>query len=413
MYSYQSALVLARTIGAQWREADLSHILVYDIFNRFSQVYLTLTNPVLTAPVFVDMNQLRQRYSSYDGLLTQLLIDIGNETLPTVDTLPDATIRYAKYSDAFYSGYKVDTTKIGIGSPENLPQIDRVDLKITRPGTDTDVSLLHKHCLVSVNGFYHRTDSEGVNTYVFDGRRSLEKCRENQVGILSFLDIGQIKQVQIQPEHIYAQDGTSDLKTRTYFWVDEDLTNKTVVLILGGYLILPEEGVFWQTSEQTFAINFHSMPLIERLFESSIYLDLSELELDINPEIPDLINVQEFLSDATLRKYMTMSQSFLAIIDTPNLFSNRLHLRECNMPGMFTSFLDPTYPLVVNYGKVAEYWKVKEDGYWAVNVRDSFLRNFVFTSRPEAQLQTASLANIPNKEFKHSRGFLLQIGAYK
>lgn len=413
MYTYQSALVLARTIGAQWREADLSHVLVYDIFNRFSKVYLTLTHPVLPDPVFVDMETLRARYSSYNGLLTQLLVDIGNETLPTVNALPDATIRYAKYSDAFYSGYKVDTTKIGVGNPNNLSQVDRVDLKITRPNTDTDVSLIHKYCLTSVNGYFHRTDTEGVNTYVIDGRRSLEKCRENQVGIFSFLDIGAIKQVQIQPEHIYAQDGNSNLKTRTYFWVDEDLTNKTVVLILGGYLILPEEGVFWQTSERTFAINFHAMPLIERLFESSLYLDLSELELDINPDVPNLINVQEFLSDATLIKYLTMSQSFLAIIDTPNLFSNKLHLRECAMPGMFTSYLDPTYPLVVNYGKVAEYWKVKEDGYWAVNVRDSFLRNFVFTSRPESQLQTASLANVPNKEFKHSRGFLLQVGAYK
>jgi hypothetical protein len=413
MYNYQSGLVLARSIGAQWREADLQDILVYDIFNRFTQVYITLTNAVLDAPVHVDMNQLRARYSSYDGTLRNWLIDIGNDALPTVETLPDATIRYAKYSDAFYSGYKVDTTKIGMGSPENLTPVDRIDLKITRPGSDTDLSLIHKYCLVSVNGFYHRTDTDNAYTYVVNGRKSLEKCRENQVGILSFLDVGKVTQIPIEEDKIYAQDDTSDLKTRAYFWVDHDFTNKSVALVLGGYLIFPEEGVFWQTGERTFAVNFNAMPLIERLFESSIYLNLESLNLDFHQNIHDLINVQEFLSDETLKKYMTMSQSFLVVIDTPYIFTNRIHLRECNMPGMFTAYQDPTYPLIVNYGKVAEYWKTKEDGFWAVNVKDSFLRNFVFTSRPEAQLQTVSSANIPTKEFLHSRGFLLQIGTYK
>lgn len=413
MYNYQSALVLGRTIGAQWHDADLSHILVYDIFNNYTQVFLTLTNPYLDAPVHVDMNQLRARYSSYDGLLTQLLIDIGSETLPTVASLPNAQVRYAKYSDAFFSGYKVDTTKIGVGNLNGYTPSELVDLKITRPGSDTDVTLIHKYCLVTVNGYIHRTDCDNQNTYVYDGRKSLARCRENQAGILSFLDIGKLKQVPIDPANIYAQDTNSDLKTRAYFWVDEDLTNKSVALVLGGYLIFPEEQVFWQTSERTFAINFNAMPLIERLFESNMYLDLSFLDLDRYNNLPDLMSVPELLSDDTLKKYMTMSQSFLVIIDAPNVFTNRTHLRDCKLPGMFTAFSDPTYPLFVNYGKMAEYWKTKEDGQWSVTVRDSFLRNFVLSSRPDAQLQVVSPAGVPTQKFYHSRGYMMQIGAYK
>lgn len=413
MYKYESALALGRTIGAQWHTVDLENILVYDIFNNYTQVFLTLSNIYLDAPVYVNMNTLRARYSSYNGMLKQLLIDLGSETLSTVESLPNATVRYAKYSDAFYSGYKVDTTKIGVGNTNAYTPSELVDLKITRPGTDTDMSLIHDYCLVTVNGYIHRTDSDGINTYVYEGRKSLARCRENQAGILSFLDIGKLKQVPIAAENIYAQDTDSDLKTRTYFWVNEDLTNKSVALVLGGYLIFPEENIFWQTSERTFAINFNAMPLIERIFESNMYLDFTFLDLDRFDNIPDLMSVPELLSDETLKKYMTMSQSFLVVIDAPYVFHSKTHIRNCNLPGMFTAFENPTYPLFVNYGKIAEYWKTHEDGQWSVTVRDSFLRNFVLSSRPDASLQVASPAGIPGQTFYHSRGYMMQIGAYK
>ena len=62
---------------------------------------------------------------------------------------------------------------------------------------------------------------------------------------------------------------------------------------------------------------------------------------------------------------------------------------------------------------MAEYWKTFEDGQWSVTVRDSFLRNFVLSSRPDAQLNVVSPAAIPTQTFHHSRGYLMQIGTYK
>lgn len=62
---------------------------------------------------------------------------------------------------------------------------------------------------------------------------------------------------------------------------------------------------------------------------------------------------------------------------------------------------------------MAEYWKTKEDGQWSVTVRDSFLRNFVLSSRPDHSLQVASPAGVPCQTFYHSRGYMMQIGAYK
>lgn len=413
MYKYVAALCLSRSIGAQWETVDLQSILVFDIFNKYRQVYLTLSSVYLDDTVYVDLEVLRNEYSSYNDTLTALLTELGTRALPTVAELPNARVRYAKYSDAFYSGYLVDTTLIGVGTPANYPADERKDLKITRPGYKTDLSLLHTHCLVSVNGFLHRTDTDGKYGYVVDGRKSLEKAKQNHLGILSFLDIGAVEKLPIAPEDIYAQDTDSDLKSHAYIRINVPVTNKTVMLVLGGYLVMQQAGVFWQTGDQTFVLNFLALPMLERYFESSRFLDLSALGLSQSSENPDEINAAEFLSDTVLKKYLTLSQSFFVVVDTPALFTEKIYLRHYNLPGMFIAHQDPVYPLFVGYGRMAEYWKVFEAGYWSVAVQDSFTMNYVFSKRPVADLQNVTPNAIPGNTFKHSDGFLLQLGTYK
>jgi len=109
---------------------------------------------------------------------------------------------------------------------------------------------------------------------------------------------------------------------------------------------------------------------------------------------------------------MTLSQSFLVLVDTPNLVTNKIELRHSQLPGMFTAYQDPVYPLLVNYGKVGEYWKTHEDGYWSVTVQDSFLRNYILSQQPIYHLPNITNNLLPSKPFWHSRGYLLEIAAY-
>lgn len=412
MYEFVTAVVRERSIGAQWKETDISNILVFDIYNAYSKVYLELSSIYIEGSIFVDFDTLRAEFSSYQGTLNQLLIALGNRTLEQVEALPSTQIKFARYSDAIQANYKINTCKVGVSIDTPLPEPDKTDLYVQRPKTNTDVSLIHKNCLVSVNGYFHMTDTDETYTYVLDGGKTMRKSRMNHMGILSFLDIGDVKKVPIKEENIFAQEENSNLKTRTYVHIDEDIENKTVLLVLGGYLIFPDRGSFWQSGDRSFAINFSSMPILERFFESKNYLDLDALGLDISQANPDMINVDEFLSDDVLKKYLTLSQSFFVIIDSPNFFTNRIFLKHSAMPGMFTAYQDPSYPLIVGYGKSAEYWKTFEDGYWSVNVQDSFFRNYVFTYKPIEQLKNITPNAVPSQTFFHSRGYLLEIGSF-
>lgn len=412
MYSFIKAVCIARSIGSQWKEVDLSNIVVHDIFTTYTKIYLELSNPFLSENVFVDMDAIRTEFSSYNNTLTQLLIDLDNRTLPTVDALPSTEVKFVKYSDAIRSEYKIKLTIAGIELPDNYPDIEKNDLEITRPKYNTNLSLIHSHTLVSVNGYIHMTDTDGSKAYVINGGKTMRKSRINHLGMLSFLDIGQLTKIKLQAENITSQNEESPLKEKIYFSVEEDLNNKSYILVLGGYLVFPSENVFYRNGEQSFTLDINNIPYLERLYESSLYIDLSELQLTEDPLSPNNINVREAYSDAVIKRYLTMSNSFLVVVDIPHLTTNKIHLRHSSLPGMFTAYRDPVYPLLCNYGKIAEYWKTYEDDHWSVTVQDSFLRNYIISQQPVYDLENVSNNLTSSKPFYHSHGYLLEIAGY-
>jgi hypothetical protein len=412
MYTYVSATVLGRSPGAQWVEKDLQQMPLYVIFNSYFGVYLTLTIPAQTDPLYVNLELLRPELSAVPDTLAVWLNAIGNRTLPTVEEIPSSQVAYATFSDAFKAAYKVDTPRPGDNVPIYFPPTDTTTALMTRPRYDTDLRLIDQYCLVSINGYFHRTASDQGSTYIYDGLTTMRKTRDNHVGILSFKDVGALTKIRLTPEQIYKQAAGSDLKTRTYFHIPQDITGKAVFLVLGGYLVFPEAGIFWPTGPKTFALNFGMLPLVERYLESRHHLDLSSLNLTVNPQMPDLVNISELFSDEVLTAYLTLSQSFLVIVDAPSLFTQRLYLRRGAAPTMFVAFEEPRYPLILNNGQVAEYWSVKEDGQWSITVRDSFLRYRPYMTTTGEDVVNITEQTLPARQYYRSRGYFLEIGTY-
>lgn len=177
--------------------------------------------------------------------------------------------------------------------------------------------------------------------------------------------------------------------------------------------MFPGEPGFQQVSDDVFSVNFEAFPYIERLFESSKALDLSSLELDISEELPGALNAPELLADETIRKYLQLSQTFFIVVDTDNLFTSKIALRNSRYPGMFIAYQEPDCPLIIGYGKLGEYWKTSEDGQWLLTVEDSYYRNYMFRGTPAKELQNVSGNLLPFNSYFDSKGYLLQIGTNK
>jgi hypothetical protein len=412
MYAFVKAVALSRSSGAQWTELDLSGQVVYNIFSLYTKIYLELSNPALEDNVYVDMDSLRTEFSGYQGTLNVLLVELGNRTLPTVEQLPSTLVKYVRYSDARMAEYKIDLAIAGMTTPTGYPRSELKDLKLTREKYSTDMELLHKYCLMSVNGFVHWDDATTDAAYIIDGGTSCLHSNCNVAGIVSFLDVGELTKLKIPEESIIPTEVGGTLKNKINFTLDADFTNKSVILILGGYLVLPFDNVFWMSGDKTFTLDLNKLPYIERLFESNQYLDLSPLGLTESSLGERVYDVDELWSDQTIKNYMTLSQSFMVIVDIPQLLSNKIFLRDSNSPGEFTAYQEPRFPLIVNYGKIAEYWKTKEDGYWSVRVQDSYLRNYVVSQQPTKDHQQINDHFLAGKPFYHSTGFLLELAGY-
>lgn len=398
MYTYIESVCLSRSIGSQWKKINIENVTLVDLFQKFSQIYLTLST--VNGRIYVDFNTLRREFSNSLLTFKDWLPTVYTRTLETVATIPSTEITFAKYSDIFQSGYKLN-----VHGAKNV--------LITRPNTNTDLSLIDTHCLVTVNGYVHNTTYTDNQLKVINAAVSMGISDENHMGIISFANIGRLTKVIIDDTRITIENNPSVLKNRITFSISESMANKSFFLVIGGYIIFPSPNVLWYNNDNTFTLDLNNTPFIERIYESSLYLDLSSLQLKINPINKDMINVNELYSDEVLKKYMTMSQSFLVIVNIPNLKTNKINIRSCNMPGVFTAYQDPVYPLIVNYGKVAEYWKTYDEGHWSLSVSDSFMRNYILSETPIAQLPNVTNNLKPEVPTRHSNGYFLEISGYK
>lgn len=413
MYQYQSALVLSRLPYAQWESVDLSSLTVTAIFSTYRQILLTLSHTALSYQVYVDLEPLRMEYSGYTGTLAHWFASLGNTALPTIPKLPEVKVGYVQYRDAFQAGYTVDTTIIGRKDISIAELESRNDLIITRPATPVIYDQLFSKCLVSVNGYLHRTDYDADGFYVKEGGRSFRQSRHNQLGLLSFSSIGPVEQLPITADQIHSSHPEVSLYTKAYLTLPKATPGKTVLLSIGGYLVLPDPLLFWQLSDTQYALSLEHLPYLERYFESVVNLDLSALPLTVSPTHPERVSVDELTSDAVVTAYLTLPQSFWIVVDTPHLFFVRRGLETPALPGMFVSHYRPIYPLIIGQGKIGEYWSTVEDGRWSLTVQDSFYRHHLFNTLLPDALSVITDEPTPMKTYSHSRGWLLEIGAYR
>ena len=416
MYQYLRSVCMARSIGAQWREIDLSNALVFDIYATYWKIYHVVRTPFHTEDLYVDFNELRNEFSSYHDTLANWFTMIGNRTLPYVDSLPNHKLKFAKYSDGFFSGYRAEVCKVGFNYPRTIGREYLPDIKIDRPRYKTDMSLIHTHCMVSINGLYHLTDTDDKYAYVYDAGRTNRLANQNQFGILSFLDIGEITKVPITPEMVGRVESHRPLKEKIRITLPSNthinLDNQSVILILGGYMIFEQPHVFWRNSDNSFIIEITNLPYLERVIESQRYIDLSTLGLDKLMDRDDIFNMEQMYSDEVLRAYCSLSQSHIAIIDTPQLFTKRIYLRKTNSPGSYYCHQDPTYPLIAGQGKVLEYWKKEEDRQWVMNVSDPYYKHYVFREEIENRLENITPNLTPYNLGQVTNGYMLEIAGY-
>lgn len=407
---YQLVKVIARRMETEsrWEEVDLSTTPINQIYRLYSRCWLVLSNPFITNQVALDFQLVRKDIGTSNATIPEWLVSNGSNALPTTDRIPELKVRYALWNDGFRGGFKIQPVSPNASPDAELPIGSKSWLYLSKPKIDW--TLFNKCCMVTVNGFFHRLVGNASGAWVAGGMHTQIKSGQNQLGLLSFRELGRLQYIPITESMLYKQDPNQLMRDQVNINVGVDLENYTVLLVLGGYLHLLDDRAFKQHGMQTLMVNTRGLPLIERFHESRYYFDFDDFPWHKTDRNPSQIALDDFYSDAFLTRYFTMDQSFIVLLDNRDIFLERKPLHLTPGPGLMVSYEKPNHLLVNGVGKSSEYWATLEDGQYSVTVQNNFYHLRQYHTTDANSLLTVGEERPPYDPVIHGNAHFLKIG---
>lgn len=207
------------------------------------------------------------------------------------------------------------------------------------------------------------------------------------------------------------QYSTLDYKDYVLLKLEEDITNKTVLLSIGGYLILPDSKIFYRHSKDNLVIDFKNYAIENRFFESKEYIDYSGFNLDTPSTNSDQYIIGELRSNDFIANLLMMSQSFVILLYNTDIFYEIEAVRPSLMPGVYTSYIKPEYPLILGEGKIGDYWYTEQRPWWSLNVVDGLENNRIYHTNDLDTLLSIDGSNVPYDPVNWSRASYMKMGS--
>lgn len=414
MYSLVSAIAKSFQTQGRWVSVDITDLTFAQLFSDYTAVIATLTNPFVTGQVGLRLSAIQAQVGDSGQTFSEFLTANGNLTLPTFAPIPTINPKYVRYMDVFRAGY--DVTPVGpTQAPDaQIPEGDKTWLFLTKTDPVTDYTLFYKTCLVSVNGFIHRLDASTQGVWVMDGNKSSMLSGRAEMGILDFQDVSQFEILPITPAMIYKQASGQLYQNQVRINTGVDLSTKTPMLVLGGYLHMLDSKTFRRIGQTQLLIDFNNLPFIERYHESRECIDYSSMPFQTTTRNDAQISVPDFLSDANILAYLQLSQSFLVMLDNLDVYRDSIYVEKSGMVGKLVAHGSadnpPDKPLVNGIGKLADYWYVYEDQQYSLNVVDNFWQRRKYKTVPLLQQNGVDDGRQPQDPVRHSRAYFLVIG---
>lgn len=410
MYQLESAKVKPFNQNGFWLDVDVSTKTIGQMFLEYRKAIFILSNSALSGTLYLDMESIKPLSFLDESLtLSQWFTAIGNLALPTTTTSPDFNPLLVKYGDAWKANYEFQKVHPTLALDVVVNEADKTDLLLKR--SDIDALDMSRYCLISVNGLLHKADGSVNGLYVRDGAKSSRIANKTNVGIISFKDVGEFDIIPINRNMIKQPSETLRLKEKIYLDLNTDLSNKTVLLSLGGYLHAVDN-IVRIAGLTSIVIDFYKIPFIKRFFQQRKMMDLSSLALESNYNNPSQISVEEIYSDEVIKRYLELSQSFLIVVDNNEFFCDYKLTESGKLPGIFYSYdkTIPVYPLQLGLGLIGNYWKQYDDGKWVMAMDESYDNHYNFETTSYLTETSIDDTRRAEKPFEYSDAYFMVMG---
>ncbi len=412
-YTYKAAKVRGRAASDRWQDINALNMGLDVLQRDYAYVLLTLTHSAIDHDVYLDLADAASFIPPVYPALTvaQWLVQVGNTSLPTTDEMPTSSEARVKYADAVYAGYKVDRT-LQIHHPSlDHPSAFEPDVVLTR--SDAPYLEMFKYCLASVNGLLHPTAAGVDGFYILHGGTSGDIAKDNYVGLYNFKELGEIKCVPITKDMLYKAHPQQKYSDTVHLSLpNEDLSGKTVMLSIGGFLHVLDD-VYKQVGSNLFRVDMANYQWFHRHAILSKRIDLSTMVLDSYPGSPTTVTLSQLYSDATIEALFTLPQSFFIILDADDVYVDRHYIEKSGLNGKYYSHIVPNMPCYAYGGLLAEYWRVDDWGDYVISIDHNLDPNYNIHTTDWGRQAAVDETCRSIKPFHWTKPYFLEVGRIK
>ncbi|MNP96514.1 hypothetical protein D3C85_90990 [compost metagenome] len=411
MYTCVKALLRQRGDNQRLTEAQVGDAAVRTLMAENSTVYLVLTHPAITGQVGLDLDTIEDAiYRIADGItVDQWLHANGDETLPTTTPLMKKEAAACGYNDLFAAGYKIQLQHPTAGEGTQLPDSELTDILVTKSGFD--YKMLFDYGLATVNGLLHLTDYSTRGWKIKEGGRSTQFAKRHDLGLISFKNVGKLTCIPIKPEMVLPYAGQPMKNGFVIKVPNVDLSNKVVMMSVGGYLHFANE-CYNVIGDRSIKFDWWKYPLEHRYYNSNKLINMKAFTDTMvqNEDHGDALDLNQANSDVSIKAYMSLPQSFIILLDAKNFYYERHVLERTGLPGRYYSYELPKFPLQLENGLLPAYVAMPESGMYSLAIHENLIRSFQHDTKKPADDMYFNGARKSSTLGHYASAYLLEMG---
>lgn len=380
MYEFNRSV--ARLIGDDhtWETPDIGVMPCNQIFTKYREVYAVLQNNFIEGALTLDLRKIRTKIETLTITFDEWLVQNANKALPTTEGIPTVSYLSARYGDAYDAGYQLKGTDSRYSPEMVVTPEHQVDILVSKPGID--YTKLVKSCLFTVNGLIHRASASPAGVYLVKGGECCNRINDTQVGLFNFQDVAEFECLSFMSGYFKRPVKLLDYKDKIYIKFPRKLSSKTLFLVLGGFLLTPDQDVFKLVNDDTLVVNMNRVPYHRFFYETLKRANLDSMGLDTTGD--DRRAVQELNSDEAIKQYFLLPHSFLVMLNTQDITIREDRVADMGIPGRWEYHTYPQGLLRVSDSTHPEYRVLEQEGVYVLaarpQYRDAVMRETTYTS---------------------------------
>lgn len=378
MYEFNRSVARLVGDGHVWDTPDIGAMSCNEIFNKYREVYVVLQNKFIEGALTLDLRKIRVSIETSTLTFDQWLVQNGNKSLPTTEGIPTVNYTSMRYGDAYDAKYNLLGTDSRYSPEMTVTPEHQVDILLT--GERVDYTKMVRNCLFTVNGLVHRASASVNGIYLLRGAESCNKLNQINVGILNFQDVGEFDCLEFKSNYFKKPVKLLPYSDSVYIRFPRKLTGKTLFLVLGGFLITPNQNAYKVINDDTLLVNMKRLPYHRFFYETLKRANLDAMGLDTTGD--DRRSVPELDSDGAIKQYFMLPHSFLVLLNNQDVTIQEDQLMSTGIPGRWEYHSYPAGVMRVSDGTHPEYRVLDQEGVFVLatlpQYRNQVMRETVY-----------------------------------